>query len=262
MQKRVLSRNPVILPVPDSLDPDLWLEMERVSAGLGGMAWVAPLLVQRAPDALFAPLKHRLSGPFVELNGPAESIVRSDAERDALDWFESRSPPLPAGDGPSFIQALEDLNRRATGGSGGWRTGGIGTLHDLRGNSIRYPPLSCVRPQLERLRRLLGAGEREWPALLKATLALVLVTNCHPFKDGNGRVGRILFNHVLRQGGMGSGVYVPVYELASRSEGGYLIALRQGELRGEWGPLLEFVMKMLGVYRELVERERRFSNDG
>lgn len=262
MQKRVLPRKPVTLPSLDSLGAGLGPRMERASAGLGGLAFVAPQLVQRAPDALFAPLRHSLSDAYVALNGPSDPVVRSDSERDALDWLESRSSPLPSSDSASFFDALEDLNRRATDGRGGWRTGEIGTARDPRGNSIRFPPVSCVRPQLERLRHLLaqrGTGER--PTLFTAAMALVLLTNCHPFRDGNGRVGRVLFNHVLRQGGMSRDVYIPVYELAARSRGGYLIAVRQGELRGEWDALMAFVVKLLDVCRGLVEWERGRSDD-
>ena len=260
MQNSVLSRKQVALPSLESLGAELSLEMARISAGLDDLTSVPPLLVRRGPDDLFAPLRHPLSAHFVALNGPPEAATRSEAECDALNWFESRPPLLREANQACFLQAMEDLNRRLTGVRGGWRTGGISTAQDLQGNRIRFPPHSCVRPQMEQLRRLLRHGVVDRPAVFTATMALVLLTNCHPFRDGNGRVARVLFNHILRTGGMRAGVYVPVYELVARSEGGYLIAVRQGELRGDWEPLLKFVMNMLGVHVALARWEQRISD--
>lgn len=251
MEATVLRRRPVAVPSFEGFPCDLRVELVAVSAALETLAPLAPLRVKEAPDSLFAPLRHRLSGPYVALHGHSETPIRSEAERKGLGWLESRHPALGCGDPAAFPEALEALDLMLAGERGGWRTGTIRTVKDARGNSIRFPPLSSVRRQLERLRRLLDRSSGEAPPLFVATMAIVLLTNCHPFKDANGRIGRILFNHVLRRGGMARSVYVPLFELAARSEGGYLIALRQGELRGDWEPLLEFMIAMLGVHRAL-----------
>ncbi len=98
------------------------------------------------------------------------------------------------------------------------------------------------------------ASDRKTPALFDAALVLCLFVNCHPFTDGNGRVARILFNHTLRRGGMPDDVYVPFYEIAARSRGGYVIALRHAEVRGDWHPIMSWVMEAIRCHRALGER--------
>lgn len=254
MRQKVLRRNPVALPALDSLPEALITDLAQSSEALAHLTPVSPALVERAPDQLFSVLVHPLSGPYIELNGRVKTPLRSDREAEALAWLEDRHAPPSVANPLAFTAMLEGLNHHMVGDRSGWRTGPIGTAADKRGNSILFPPVAHTRSQMERLRELLDTGARTVPAIFTAAMALVLLTNCHPFRDGNGRVGRILFNHALRRGGMPRGVYVPFSELAGRSEGGYLIALRQGELRGQWGPLLEFVMTILDVHRVLAGR--------
>lgn len=254
MRDKVLRRNPVALPSLDSLPEALITKLAQSSEALARLTPVSPSLVEQAPDQLLSSLVHPLSRPYVELNGQVKTPLRSDREAEALAWLEGRYAPSSISNPLAFTAMLEDLNRYIVGERSGWRIGPIGTAADKRGNSILFPPVAHTRLQLERLREQLDTGARTVPAIFTAAMALAFLTNCHPFRDGNGRVGRILFNYALRRGGMPRGVYVPFSELAGRSEGGYLIALRQGELHGQWDPLLEFVMAMLDVHRVLVER--------
>ena len=96
------------------------------------------------------------------------------------------------------------------------------------------------------------ADEARAPPAFRAAVVHVLLLNCHPFTDGNGRVARILLNHVLKQGGMPDGVYLPLYEVANRFMGGYEIALRFAEIRGDWEPFLQYLLDAIRCYREIT----------
>lgn len=256
MQKQTLCRNPIVPPVLADLDGDLVDRLFRSSTALGRLTPLAGEVVKQVPDEAFASLVHPLSPSYIELNGPADTPPRASEETAALAWFESELVSVDPVNPDAFATALEALDRRLVGEAGGWRTGPIGTAADPRGNMIMFPPVARIAGQLASLRGLLTSDPAITPAVFAAAMTLALLTNCHPFRDGNGRVARVLFNHMLRLGGMPPHVYVPFSELAGRSDGGYLIALRQGELHGRWAPYLEFVLTMLDVHRNLAAGDR------
>jgi hypothetical protein len=252
VQQHTLRRKPIVPPALADLDGDLVDRLFRSSAALCCLMRLGGEIPMRASDNAFASLVHPLSPSYVELNGPAATPPRASDEAAALAWFEIEVALIDPDHPDAFAAVLEMLDRRLVGDAGGWRPGPIGTAADPRGNKILFPPVAEVAGQLVPLRALLASDPLTTPAVFAASMALALLTNCHPFRDGNGRVARILFNHALRRGGMPPHVYVPFSELAGRSDGGYLIALRQGELHGRWAPYLEFVLTMLDVHRNLA----------
>lgn len=62
----------------------------------------------------------------------------------------------------------------------------------------------------------------------------------HPFVDGNGRVGRLLMNFILRKNGY------PMVNIPSRRKREYYAALRSAQVEGNLRPFVELV---LGLYR-------------
>lgn len=255
MEQKLLRRQTIVPPDPGSLPAALVTRLARASSSLAELAPVSPQRIVHAPATLVAPLRHPLSDAYLERNGPAEAPIRADIESAALDMLGSS---LDTADPAVFARALASANDHVTGGGGGWRQGHVGTAPDMCGNSIVFPPRARAGDQIDRLRKLLGRADI--PAIFTAAMALALLTNCHPFRDGNGRVARLIFNHALRRGGMPPDVYIAFSELAGRSDGGYLIALRQGELRGQWEPFLEFVMTIIGVHRSLAQWDGRIAD--
>lgn len=197
-------------------------------------------------------LQHELSEHFQRRSHGRLIPTRSKAEAKALaEWTETE----PCSSGPSFdafLSQLEDLNGILTTRSSRRRSDSIGTAPDRLGVTVVFPAIEKVVPQLRWLMRQIHGPENErLPAVLVATAALVILTNAHLFTDGNGRLSRAVFNHVLHRNGMPADVYIPVYEFALRSRGGFLIRVRQAELRGEWEPLIEFVLNMLQICADM-----------
>lgn len=152
----------------------------------------------------------------------------------------------------SFMSDLEGLNSILTGGASTKRRAGITTAPDREGVSVEFPTIAEVVAQLRWLWRQIHGPEKDrLPGVLVATAALVILTNAHLFTDGNGRLSRAVFNHVLHRHGMPVDVYIPVYEFALRSRGGFLIRVRQAELRGEWEPLVEYILNMLQICADM-----------
>lgn len=255
MERKLLCRDLIAPPEPDAIPAGLLARLSRASAHLPALLPVAPSRVLSAPAASMAPLRHELSDAYLARNGAADAPVRTDAEHAALD---AHGASLAAVDRAAFADALVAINGHVTDGAGGWRCGQVGTVPDRHGNRIVFPSRGRSAEQIERIRELLA--RRDIPAVFVAAMTLALLTNCHPFRDGNGRVARLMFNHALRRGGMPPTVYIAFSEFARRSDGGYLIALRKGELRGDWTPYLAFVLTMLDVHRTLMRRDATDAN--
>jgi len=238
-----------IEPIPfSSLSVALRADLEEESNNLAHLPPIAPTTLAAAPDPCFLPLRHELSAHFVALNRAKPDRHRSPAEAAALANWARDSDGLGLASPSAFRARLAELNLCVTDGVGGWRSCPIHLDGDKAGHEVFFPPLSAIPAQLEKLRRFLAMGDAP-PAIFSAAVAKALLLNCHPFTDGNGRVSRILLNHILRQSGMPAEVYLPFYEIARRSLGGYEIALRQAEIRGEWEPFLRFMLAAIQCHR-------------
>jgi Fic family protein len=106
-----------------------------------------------------------------------------------------------------------------------------------------------VPPPPETLPELLGAFERflhlpseQMPPLVKAALAHVQFETIHPFKDGNGRLGRLLIALVLCAEGVlrEPSLYLSLYFKHRRSE--YYGRLNAVRTSGDWEGWLAFFL--------------------
>lgn len=237
---------------PFSAIPDrLGTELIEASAMLRSLAPIEPEAIDTAPDDYFSALRHELSAHYVALHAASGNAGRSRLEAAALAAFEAGPDRLRASSPRGFRDRLGALNRTLTGGKGGWRTGFVKLSDDRAGNQIYFPPVSAVPGQLEHLRSFVADGDAA-PPLFTAAVAAALLLNCHPFTDGNGRTARLLFNHILHRGGMPVDLYLPLHEIARRSQGGYEIALRIAELRGDWEPFLRWLLDAIRCCRDLA----------
>lgn len=157
-----------------------------------------------------------------------------------------------------FIGALEEIGSRLLGVPTVVRASGAATIVGGDGRYVRYPSPDRILARLGELHTVLQRS-RAQPPVFSAALALVAITNCHPFKDGNGRVARIVFNLVL-QGADGKGPYVPLYDLGNRPWGSLTLLMRAAELHEKWEELFDFLAAAFEVSRMLraeLEFQRR-----
>ena len=82
----------------------------------------------------------------------------------------------------------------------------------------------CVRELMANL--IFAANNTDMHPIAKAAAFHAMFENIHPFKDGNGRTGRIIINHMLMEAG-----YPPIAFKAS-SKAGYHTALEDWQVRG------------------------------
>lgn len=197
------------------------------------------------------PLRTGCLGPF-EQNELSHELSEYFGNASSEVFIESRSlgefhvlthAGLPAVhqdmDFQTFCDVLRLVKFATSEGQSGFRVQEIRTAPDRNGQCVAYPSASHILDQLKRIHEHWAqhvSDEPGWAALV----AMTALTNLHPFDDGNGRLGRIVFNWTLNQR-QEHVLYLPIYELAALSCGGYLIRLRQAQYHSQWDPLAHWL---------------------
>lgn len=115
----------------------------------------------------------------------------------------------------------------------------IGSTHPPRITFVPPPP-DRVAPSLDQLEAFLHDRLARTPTLLKAALAHVQFETIHPYRDGNGRLGRLLITLLLCAEGTLSEplLYLSLYFKQNRSA--YYEQLQRVRTHGDWEGWLEF----------------------
>ncbi len=114
---------------------------------------------------------------------------------------------------------------------------------DSKGNVVHEgAPQRRINHLLKELIRWYGDNKSKYPALVLGAVIHNQFENIHPFRDGNGRVGRILLNNILIKNGL-----APVnIDFKNRAE--YYHSLKAYELNKDLKPTIELYIK---EYKEL-----------
>ena len=113
-------------------------------------------------------------------------------------------------DDPSFAwsdRLLLDLHFEACsseieGGPGRWRTGPVLVTAPGGGVAYRAPDAVEVPQLMAELVDWLSTGDVDAPVVVRAAMAHLNLVSAHPFRDGNGRLSRILQSLVLARDGL------------------------------------------------------------
>ncbi len=184
--------------------------------------------------------------------------------RRALDLLHTSPSDLEVR--PELLKRLHAILQEGSGDAGQWKKVD-NEIVEVRADG---PPLVRFRPvrvaetptAVEELclsyRHTVNQGEV--PPLM-AVAALVLNFTCiHPFRDGNGRVSRLLTLLTLYQSGYEVGRYISLERLVEESREDYYDALKRSsegwhEGRHDLFPWLNYFLTVLKrAYRELEER--------
>lgn len=203
----------------------------------------------------------RYPGMFDELSVYVRGAERADPQRllskSLLEWetvehAERRGIADGLADADAFLDLLRYVHRSVKGGATAFRNGPVFIRPDADGNVIEFPPWQLCEPLLRALAAFTARHIERYPALC-AMVGYAGVIHAHPFRDGNGRTARILFNLILRHGCQ-SRHFLPLSRLTTLSEGGFLIKLRRALYGGEWEPLAAFFVDALRLSHEIQGR--------
>jgi Fic family protein len=110
-----------------------------------------------------------------------------------------------------------------------WRTGPIGVTGADGSLAYQGPDAEQVVPLMNEVVDWLAEDQPEVDIVVKAAMAHLNVTSVHPFRDGNGRISRIVQSLVLARGGLGSPEFFSIEEYLGQHTGEYYAALREAQ---------------------------------
>lgn len=243
------------------------------------------VFIQQTPEALkalretalvqSAESSNRIEGVTVEpgrlrplVVGNARPRNRSEEEihgyRQALNLIHTRAADLPVT--PETILRLHRIIQEGAGDAGRWKRvdNEIVELRQGAAPVVRFRPVSASKTPgaVEELCLVYrhALDQEQTPALL-AIAGVVFDFLCiHPFRDGNGRVSRLLTLLTLYQQGYEVGRYVSLEQLVEETREDYYEVLRQSSERWHEGrhdllPWLNYFLAVLRrAYREFEER--------
>lgn len=171
---------------------------------------------------------------------------------------------------PAFILQLHrDLYRFEGNSAGGIYKNSDNVIEELDETGkkrVRFQPIAAweTKEAMERLCEAYGriADEETADQLLLIPMFILDFLCVHPFRDGNGRMSRLLTLLLLYKAGYFVGRYISIEKLIEQSKDSYYEALAESSInwhegRNSYEP---FVKYMLGVitaaYREFFERTK------
>jgi Fic family protein len=110
-----------------------------------------------------------------------------------------------------------------------WRTGPIGVTGADGSLEYQGPDADQVVPLMTEVVDWLAEDQSGVHVVVKAAMAHLNLTSVHPFRDGNGRISRIVQSLVLARGGLGSPEFFSIEEYLGAHTGEYYAALREAQ---------------------------------
>jgi Fic family protein len=108
-----------------------------------------------------------------------------------------------------------------------WRTGPIGVTAADGSLEFEGPNADEVPGLMAEIVEWLGSGDTEADPFVRAAMAHLHVTSVHPFRDGNGRIARIVQSLVLARAGMQSPEFFSIEDHLAANTPAYYAALRE-----------------------------------
>jgi Fic family protein len=114
-------------------------------------------------------------------------------------------------------------------------------------------------------------NDNDWEILIRAAIAHLEFEALHPFKDGNGRIGRMIIPLMLWKTGTISEPHFYISEYFEKNKGEYIDRMRDVSASGEWGNWILFFLsgietqakqnlkkaeQIRSLYEEMKERFR------
>jgi Fic family protein len=190
--------------------------------------------------------------------------------RKALNWIFTRKRRVTMD-----VRVILHLHSLAQGGASGdagqWKARNNEIIEMLPNGErrVRFRPASAketpalMQALCDNYESMSDAGQV--PALQVAATFVLDFLCIHPFRDGNGRVSRLLTLLILKQHGFEAGRYISLERLIEESRADYYRVLAEcsrgwheseNELTSWWNYFLSVVSS---AYRELAERIKRSS---
>ena len=142
---------------------------------------------------------------------------------------------------------------------GRWRTGPIGVTGSDGSLEFQGPEAAEVAGLMGEIVEWLENGDPDAHVVVRAAMAHLHVTSVHPFRDGNGRVARIVQSLVLAREGLVSPEFSSIEEYLGENTPAYHAALRAAQ-DGGYRPELDATSWVeFCVEAHIVQARRRLA---
>lgn len=124
-------------------------------------------------------------------------------------------------------------------------------IRDGSGNIVHMgAPQSRIISLLNELVEWYEQNKKKYPSLVLASVVHNQFENIHPFKDGNGRVGRLLLNNILIKNGF------PPVNIDLRNVREYYNSLQEYEKKGNLRPTIDLLIKEYKSIKKLGDHKK------
>jgi len=220
-------------------------ELDGIRATLGHETgrrapWIGPLRRQVRASAFEGSTSIEgfsvAPGEAVALVGGEEPVDPGDASRMAVSCYARAMDHVGAMAGDPAFRWLDrvilDLHFDACSfqrdaDPGRWRTGGVGVTGSDGRFVYRAPDADDVPALMAETVEWLEHGDLDSHAVVRAAMAHLHVVSIHPFRDGNGRVSRIVQSLVLAREGLMSPEFGSIEEYLAGHTADYYEALNE-----------------------------------
>lgn len=263
---------PAALPPPLELSAEVVLALDRASNALGTLSGVGRLLPN--PHLLISPYLRREAVLSSRIEGTQSTIADVyAAEAGQTQLFEDVSDVREVqnyvqahelglrrlSELPLSLRLIRDIHKRLMQGvRGGDQSPGrfrnsqnfIGPPGTTIADAVYVPPpVAEMRSGLDNLERFLH--DRGLPPLIQIAIGHYQFEAIHPFRDGNGRVGRLLISMFLCERGLLPAPLLYLSAYFERTRADYYDLLMRVSTTGDWPSWLRYFLE--GVRAQATE---------
>jgi Fic family protein len=131
----------------------------------------------------------------------------------------------------------------------------IGSSRDIQEARFVPPPHIELPSLLDDFERFINDESPELPLLVRVALVHYQFETLHPFRDGNGRIGRLLVLLILMRDRVLPAPLLPISAYLERHRTRYMDLLFEVSTRGAWTPWIEFFLEAVAESAAYATRQ-------
>lgn len=137
------------------------------------------------------------------------------------------------------------------------RPGEFRLIQNQIGRPARFvpPPPLHLAEALDSLEKYFHTADSAFDPLVRAFLTHYQFETIHPFRDGNGRVGRLLLSLAVSEWCNLSGQWLYMSPYFERNKDAYMDLLLRVSTHGDWEPWIRFCLE--GVVEQAIDTSKR-----
>jgi Fic family protein len=273
--------NVTVAFVPDPLPPkwhwpiELWSLLLDAKCALSSLDGTGKHLPN--PEILLQPLQRREAQLSSKLEGtitdpPQQVLFEADpryptsaedpnnAYREVFNYRRALRSRLDGkNDLPLSLRLIRELHAVLMDGVRGsdQTPGEFRTIQNQIGWPARFvpPPPTYLNETLDAFEKYMHSDGDNFDPLVRAFLAHYQFETIHPFRDGNGRVGRLLLSFMIAEWCELSSQWLYMSAFFEKRKSEYMALLFNVSAKGDWEPWIRFCLE--GVISQSIDTEKR-----